>query len=297
MGNKSKGNKPQPQQKATTVTTPETNQQQSTETTTLESTMQAASAAMQEVATLDEKKTAESTAAELEAGGTGEGESNPADAEPGVDEPKTEETTPNSAPAATAQGTKEIKVGAVVDPKQATLGKQASPALINAISQENTSKPVDRSSAFEQKLAKIVEAGNSRERDIALQLSAYVKAMAPGVPLSVEEGVRQQAALFRILRNVVENDDSFKEVFRLTIQFFKEYKNTAFGGAYIHRFHDSLTLSPRDSNALVRLVNLFTVAAGVNQKSDVKRLVNFGATFSEGLSDSARDRVVQYFNT
>lgn len=249
-----------------------------------------ASEAMNEVVALDQAKAAE-------------GEEQPVQEElpPAGDESKESEVkateTPNSAPVATAQGTKEIKVGAVVDPKQAKLGKEAPEALKQSISEQSTSKPVDNSSPFEQKLAKIIAGDNGRLRDIALQMQAYVKNMSPGVPMTAEEGARHQQTLFRIMKNVVEQDDSFKEAFRLVVSFYKEYKNGVFSAAYIHRFHADLTMSPSDTTALTRLVNLFTTAAGVTNKADVNRLVNLNATFNVGLSDSARDRVVQYFNT
>lgn len=230
--------------------------------------------------------------------GTGEDLSNlpPATDESDVGA-KAEPDVQTSAPAATNQGVKEIKVGVVVDSKDAKLNKEAPEAVKQAISQQTTAKPVDHSTPFEQKLAKIIAGDNGRLRDLALQLQAYVKAMAPGVPLTPEEGARQQQALFRIMKNVVEQDDSFKEAFRLVISFYKEYKTTVFSPAYVHRFHSDVTLSPSDATALTRLVNLFSIAAGVSNKSEVSRLVNLNATFNTGLSDSARDRVVQYFNT
>lgn len=203
--------------------------------------------------------------------------------------------TPEATPAPTA-APKEIKVGAVVGKNEAKLGKEASHEHKKAISVESTSKAVDTSTEFQQRIAKIFAGDNKRERYVATFMEDYLKAMSPGVGVSIEDGVRMQMMLWRTMKNVVENDEGFKEAFRLLIAYFKEYKDKAFHASYIHRFHPDLTMSPGDIEGLTRMANLLTVAAGVKNKGEVRKFVNISASFDSGLTDAARNRVTNYFD-
>ncbi len=189
----------------------------------------------------------------------------------------------------------EIKVGKVVAPNETKLGKEATEDTKKAISKESTAKVTVHQTPFEQLIEKIQKEGTQRERYVVTFMGQYVEAMNIKRPLDAEEGVKNQRALWRTMSNVVEQDDGFRECFRLIIAYFREYKDTVFHDYYVYRFQPEMNLAPDHNTGMLRLINLFKVAAGLNNKADIFRLVNMEATFSKGLTDSARNRVIQYF--
>lgn len=189
-----------------------------------------------------------------------------------------------------------FKSGSVVKGNEAKLGREATQQVKQAIAQESTAKPVDKSTEFQQRVAKVMAGDNKRERYVATFMESYVKDMAPGVPMSTEEGVRKQKELWRTIKNVVGADEGFKEAFRLLVAYFKEYKDSVFHHHYIHRFYPELDIAPDEAAGLAAMVNLLSVASGVNNKSDVRKLIDFSKTFDKGLNDAARERVYNYFN-
>lgn len=199
----------------------------------------------------------------------------------------------NAAPAVVQ---KEIKVGTVVKANEAAAGKEAPSFVKESISRESTAKPIDTSTPFEQKIATIMAGDNKRERYVVTFMQEYLKHMSPGVSNDTETGVRMQLLLWRTIKNVVENDDGFREAFRLLIAYFKEYRNGAFHETYVHRFHPDLTMQPGEITGFTRMVNLLTVAAGLTNKNDIRKFVNLSASFDTALSDSARNRVMNYFD-
>lgn len=199
----------------------------------------------------------------------------------------------NAAPAVVQ---KEIKVGTVVNANEAAAGKEAPSFVKESISRESTAKPIDTSTPFEQKIAAIMAGDNKRERYVVTFMQEYLKHMSPGVANDTETGVRMQLLLWRTIKNVVENDDGFREAFRLLIAYFKEYRNGAFHETYVHRFHPDLTMQPGEITGFTRMVNLLTVAAGLTNKNDIRKFVNLSASFDTALSDSARNRVMNYFD-
>ena len=199
----------------------------------------------------------------------------------------------NAAPAVVQ---KEIKVGTVVNANEAAAGKEAPSFVKESISRESTAKPIDTSTPFEQKIAAIMAGDNKRERYVVTFMQEYLKHMSPGVANDTETGVRMQLLLWRTIKNVVENDDGFREAFRLLIAYFKEYRDGAFHETYVHRFHPDLTMQPGEITGFTRMVNLLTVAAGLTNKNDIRKFVNLSASFDTALSDSARNRVMNYFD-
>lgn len=202
--------------------------------------------------------------------------------------------TPTPAPTVTAPA---IKVGTIVKSNEQTLAKPAPVEVVKAIVKQSTVNPVSTLSDFNQYIAKLNQTGTTRQKYVISHLDEYVKKTGPGSNLSDEEATRQEEVLWRVMKNVVETEDGFKDCFKLLIRYFGEYKTGVFHEAYMFRNFRNMNISSDDGNAYLNLANLIKAAAGVNNKQDLLRIVNFNSAITSVFSEEARGRILGYFNT
>lgn len=158
--------------------------------------------------------------------------------------------------------------------------------------------------------AAVVETTNSGEFDRLVaqipanrlapihRLKEYIEAMHPKRPLSVEEGVRQQVALFKTLQNVINREDEhFRPIFAAILALFDQHKSGVFHETNVFRFMDNVTLNDNERKAFQRLVNLIKVTAAKSSRAAAIKQVNLPDSLRFGLTDEGRQRVNDFYNT
>lgn len=186
--------------------------------------------------------------------------------------------------------------GVVVESSSAPAGKEASPAVVAAVTAQTTAVPEPVRSAFEKKLEKIMVSGTNREKMVISSLRTYVETMKPGKPTNEKEGTAAQINLFRLFQNITRQDESFKECMDLMIEFFREYKDGSMHEHYAFRFTEFMTISSEQIKAFTYMVNLLKIAASAKSKKDVQRMVDVSRSINETYTEEQRQRVVAYFS-
>lgn len=190
---------------------------------------------------------------------------------------------------------KEIKVGTVVDPNQGKLGKAASAETVTRVTSASTAAPEVKTTAFEQKIAKIMATGSTREKFVISSLQSYIDTVAVGKPVDVDTGVRAQQSLYRTILNVVNSDDDFTNAFKLMISFIREHRAGVFADTHAFRFFEYAKPGQEWPTTLRNMLTLLIVAAGVNNKKEVHKIVRVSKAVQTGMNEAARQRVIQYF--
>lgn len=203
---------------------------------------------------------------------------------------------PEPAPAAASVQLKEIKVGTVVDPNQGKLGSKASDETVARVTNASTAKPEDTSTAFEQKMQAINANGSAREKFVLSSIQSYIETVAPGKMVTADEGVRAQQSLYRTVLNIVNSDDEFDKAFKLLISLVREYRTGVFADTHAFRFFEYAKPGQEWPTTLRNMLTLLIVASGVNNKKEVHKLVMVSKAVQVGLSEAARQRVIQYFS-
>lgn len=195
------------------------------------------------------------------------------------------------------QPERQIKLGTLVDSNQGKLGTKATAETENRAAKANTAKPEEvATSAFEKKLQSVSSSGTDREKFVASMVGEYVKAMAPGVPLTPDVGYRNQLALLRTITNVIETEENFVLAFRLLIAFVREHRKGAFDDKYAYRFYEFAKAGDSSPKTHSNLVTILIVAAGLQNKRDLRKFLSLDKALSSGISEAGRQRVIQYFN-
>lgn len=212
-------------------------------------------------------------------------------------EAPTQEST-DQAPAQdpVAQPAKEVKISGEITQKYDAPVGQAAPAKEQAaVAAERVDTDVDNRSDFQKHIDNLLISGTVREKYVIAFMNKYVTSMAPGVPLTVDEGVRNQTELWRTIKNVVESQDGFEGAFRLLIAYARNYRSTVFHESYLFRFTENTVLAPADARTFERLLNVILTASGVQNRREVTKLIDLNNRLTAGLTEDARNRLILYF--
>lgn len=190
---------------------------------------------------------------------------------------------------------KEAKSGVVLENTASAPGKEAPQAVKAAIAKQTVT--VNKTvSSFDQKIALVLESGSTREKSVVVAMKQYIDAMQPGKPMDHKQGVIHQQNLWRLMLNVVNNEDSFEKCFGLLINFFREAKDGALHERYVFRFMEHLTIGQDASFAFLAMINLLKITASTNNRKDVKKQVDINRTMNSVYTEDARQRVQSYFS-
>lgn len=191
---------------------------------------------------------------------------------------------------------KPIHVGTIVEPNQGKLGQQASSTTQHRVNTTSTAKPDIVSTPFEQKIAKINTSGSTREKFVIASIQSYIDQIGVGRPIDIDVGVRAQQSLYRTILNIVNSDEDFTNAFKLLIAFVREHRTGVFADTHAFRFFEFAKPGQEWTTTLSNLLALLIVASGVNNKRDVHSIIKVSKAVQTGLSEAARQRIIQYFN-
>jgi hypothetical protein len=134
-------------------------------------------------------------------------------------------------------------------------------------------------------------------KDVISAIYQYVDNMRPGVPLTPQEGARNQVALYRALSmmfNRLEND--FEDVFRAALMLVDAHADGAFAATHRFRFMDHATvLEEADKAAFTRWIHLMTSTASVQGREQALKQVDVEGSLAAGTSERAKQKVMGFF--
>lgn len=129
------------------------------------------------------------------------------------------------------------------------------------------------------------------------ELLDYAKKMAPSQTMPTETGAINQANLYNTLISIIDHSGKdFRIAFSTMLCIFNEYKDAAFGGAYVLRFMESVPLNTNKRKAFIKMVNLFSMTADHKTRKAALKHVDFKRELVEPLSEESRMRIVSFYN-
>lgn len=122
---------------------------------------------------------------------------------------------------------------------------------------------------------------------------AYIANMKPNMPVTPEDGARQQVALFRTLTNLfnrVEGD--FTQAFAATLKLFEVHASGVFAETHRFRFMDRTDqLSPKDREAFRNMVHMLVTVAPVQGRQQVLKQLSLEKAMEHGVNENGKMRV------
>ena len=203
--------------------------------------------------------------------------------EPVIKEQKAEEVLQEPV----VEVTEPAAVAAAEEPPSAEAEEQAPKA---------EEKEVKDQSAWEKKIEKIKTEGSVGERTLVNGLENYVTKMAPGRVMSMQEIATQQLTLWRCIKLAVENEEEFSSMYKLLIDYAKEYKDAAFNERYLFRGMENVTLDKDQIHAFLGSLNVIKLASISKSKKEAAAQVDLNRVMDERVfSEGARNRVISFF--
>lgn len=128
------------------------------------------------------------------------------------------------------------------------------------------------------------------------ELLEYADKMAPDKTMTVENGAMNQSALYATIVNLLEHTgQDFRIAFSALLCVFHEYRNGAFGGAYINRFMESVSLNASKRKAHIKMVNLLSMTANPTTRKDALKHLDLKREVISPFSEETRMRIDSYF--
>lgn len=148
-----------------------------------------------------------------------------------------------------------------------------------------------------QLLSLCKQTGNAPVVNYIEELLDYAKKMAPSQTMPTETGAINQANLYNTLISIIDHSGKdFRIAFSTMLCIFNEYKDAAFGGAYVLRFMESVPLNTNKRKAFIKMVNLFSMTADHKTRKAALKHVDFKRELVEPLSEESRMRIVSFYN-
>ena len=156
-------------------------------------------------------------------------------------------------------------------------------------------KPVEQS-AFEKKIAKVLESGSVGEKTIVNYFTAYIDAMKPGKPQEPKKGASSQQTLWRGILTVLGNEEDFVKSFPLMISYVREHQDGVFADQYVFRFAEEMTIGKDQITAYHTVMTILKIAAGLKNKTDMKKHVDLNRGITPIFKDTTRQQIINYFS-
>ena len=149
---------------------------------------------------------------------------------------------------------------------------------------------------FVQNLIKDVD---SVGKGVVEEIYQYISRMRPNMPLTPEEGARNQQALYATLKtlfNRVEND--FTAVFPAVLKLFEHHSNGVFAMTHRFRFMEAArSMSGEDRNTFQHMVHMLITVAPVQGRQQALNQLNLAKALpAPHVNEGGRNRVNSFFN-
>lgn len=163
----------------------------------------------------------------------------------------------------------------------------------------SVSSPIDEA-AFQTKAAEtpvsfwenqgLSQASESQMR----RLEEYITFMNPRRPVTIEEGISQQRALYRLFIWVFNSspDEDFKKLWQLVLDRFSDLRDGVFHESNVGRFPEHLNLAKEEITTFYSLINLFKIMT--DEKGAALRLkqIDLNKALTSQITEQGKQRVL-----
>lgn len=132
--------------------------------------------------------------------------------------------------------------------------------------------------------------------DLLNALDKYVDVMAPGKPMTPEDGVRNQYKLWEILHRTLEVAPLplFPRMWNIVIAYFREYQNGAFAISHSNRFTEAWGRNLDHLAAYLELLDLLQMSA--TRPKLVSKLKSIEKVIALVYTDVGRGRLTSFYS-
>lgn len=192
--------------------------------------------------------------------------------------------------------TQETMAPKVVDQGTDTTGNTPTIKVKQKIQVVEKTQPVTLS--FEDGLAELKKTGTVGQKSLIAALDQYRERMAPGKPVSDDDGAKYQYALWKTIQTTIDFSavDEFKSLWALLLGYFNHYKKGALHDQYIYRFSEYWVYSLDDLDAFQRILNLILLTRDPSTREKGLRQQNFDRTLQLGLTEAGRQRLINFYH-
>lgn len=150
---------------------------------------------------------------------------------------------------------------------------------------------------FRAAIEKMKVDGTKDEKKLIANIEQYMQRMAPGQPMSGDDGARNQHALWKLIQGLVERapQEEFRKLWNILLGYFEESKDGVFGDRYIFRFAESWHHSEAELTAFQRILNVIKLTSNANERSKGLRQVDLGRSLETGFTEEARQRLLTFY--
>lgn len=129
------------------------------------------------------------------------------------------------------------------------------------------------------------------------RLALYVKEMQPNRPTNPEEGAQHQAALWTIIKFVLNRKGSqFVALYAQLLATVLEHRRGCFNERYVYRFHDNLRMSNADRRNFARVLNLLLTTCDPKTRQLSLRQIDLTASLRDLADNEMQQRVVGFYH-
>lgn len=145
----------------------------------------------------------------------------------------------------------------------------------------------------------LIKDADSIGKGVVEEIYQYISRMRPNMPLTPEEGARNQQALYATLKtlfNRVEND--FTSVFPAVLKLFEHHSNGVFAMTHRFRFMEAArSMSGDDRNTFQHMVHMLVTTAPVQGRQQALSQLNLAKALpAPHVNEGGRNRVNSFFN-
>jgi hypothetical protein len=139
--------------------------------------------------------------------------------------------------------------------------------------------------------------GTANQKAIIQGIDSYIAAMMPGIPVSDDDGAKQQVKLWRLIRNVIDNHtDDFRANFNLILGFINEYRSSVFHEHYIGRFAYHVNMTSEEIKLMQFVLYLMCETANLETRKERIKEISIDRALANGLSESSRAKILGFYN-
>jgi hypothetical protein len=129
------------------------------------------------------------------------------------------------------------------------------------------------------------------------RLMEYAVKMDPRKPIEATDGAKAQVALFRIIQNTINREETyFRQIFAAILAMFTHDKTGVFKETNVFRFMDNVALNDTERKAFVRLIDMIKLLGPKDSRVTALKQVDMSKALQFGMTDEGRRRVLNFFN-
>lgn len=128
------------------------------------------------------------------------------------------------------------------------------------------------------------------------RLTEYARLMAPGRPIAIDDGVRQQVSFYRTLQGLINREeDNFNKMFAAFLKFVEIHSKGVFHDTHAFRFVQNLTLDEDNLKGFNNLMYMVKTLAPVQTRTHALKQLSFEKALQFGITDRGRQKVQNFF--